>query len=100
MSGGMIMCLAPGCPDPGTVTAILSDPETEHVAEVTEDGWTLKHPLRERAGDGLFACRAGEVMHQAEEDGALVPGRWRLLPGRDGATAAFQAVPPDGDAAP
>lgn len=96
MPGGMIMRLAPGCPDRGAVTGIISDPETGHVADVTEDGWTLKHPLRERLGDGLFACTAGEVMRRAEEDGALLPGRWRLLPGTDGAAAAFQAITPEG----
>lgn len=96
MQADVIHCLARGCPDPDAAQKVLSDPETGHVADVTEDGWTLKHPLRERLGDGLFACTAGEVMRRAEEDGAVLPGRWRLLPGTDGAAAAFQAITPEG----
>ncbi len=93
MPGGMLRCLAIKCPDPGAAHKILADPETGHVIDVTDDGWTLKHPLRERTGDGLFACKAGEVVSRAGEEGALLPGRWRLLPGENGATAAFQFLP-------
>lgn len=95
MSGGMIMCLAPECPDPGAVTGIISDPETEHVADITSDGWTLKHPLRERVGDGLFACGAGRALAQFDEAGKLpAPGRWRFRLDADGTFPPFERLAP------
>lgn len=93
MSGGMVKCLAEGCPDPGAVTKILADRETGHVADVTEDGWTLKHPLRERIGDGLFTCGAGGALARLAEAGALpAPGRWRLRLDADGSFPVFEAA--------
>jgi Family of unknown function (DUF6085) len=88
MSGGMIMCLAPKCPDPGSVTKILSDPETGHVVEVTDNGYTVKHPLRERVDD-LFSC--GTALAMGAE--VLPPGRWRPE-ARDDGTLFFKRIDP------
>jgi hypothetical protein len=56
MSGGMIMCLAEGCPDPSAVTAILSERETLDVVTFDEDSFNVLHPLRERIGRALLTC--------------------------------------------
>lgn len=54
---GRVGCYAEGCPRPDAAHRLLTDAETEHLVYVTEDGWTVKHPLRERLrGGGLFAC--------------------------------------------
>jgi hypothetical protein len=96
MPGGMVKCLAPECPDPGSVTKLLSDPETEHVADFTDDGWTLKHPLHERLDDGLFACGAGSALACFAEAGTLPPpGRWRFRLDADGTLPPFEQVAPD-----
>ena len=88
MPGGMIKCLAPGCPDPGSVTKILLDPETEHAVEVTDDGFMVKHPLRERVDD-LFACTTGMAMGAQ----VLPVGRWRPQV-RDDGTLFFKRIEP------
>jgi len=95
MSGGMIKCLDPECPNPGAVTHILSDQETEHVAEITDDGWTLKHPLRERLGGDLFACEMGRKMTAVQEsERSMAAGRWRLTLTEQGSLVFKRADPP------
>lgn len=37
--------------------AIVADPHhADHILELREDGWTLKHPIAERIGNDLFKC--------------------------------------------
>jgi hypothetical protein len=89
MSGGMIMCLAPGCPDPGAVTQIISDPETCDIVEFTEDDFRVLHPLRERIGGSLFDCpvnRACRDMPEPPRDGTgkIALGRYRAWLDKDG----------------
>jgi hypothetical protein len=83
MSGGMIMCLAKGCPDPGAVTGILSDPETSDIVQVNEDGFSILYPLRERLGGGLFDCPVNKALAAMAEPPAL-PGRYRATMEEDG----------------
>ncbi|MGW0578323.1 DUF6085 family protein [Streptomyces sp. NPDC002920] len=53
---GIIVCSAAGCPRPNAVDVILREPETEHIVQFDEDGFTIRHPLRERLDDALMRC--------------------------------------------
>lgn len=52
----MLVCANVTCPRPGAAAVILADPQTEHVVEFTAQGFTIRHPLRERLDDALFDC--------------------------------------------
>lgn len=54
--GGLIECSMIFCPRPDAVARILDDPETEHIVELHDDGYSIKHPLRERLDDALLDC--------------------------------------------
>jgi Family of unknown function (DUF6085) len=82
MSGGMIMCLAPGCPDPGSVTGIISDPETNDVVEFTDERFTVLHPLRERLSGNLFGCPVNQAVLALDDPPD--PGRYRARLGENG----------------
>jgi hypothetical protein len=57
MPSGFLKCLAPGCPEPGAAHKILSDSRHDHhLMRVTDDGWMIMHPLRERLDEDLFSC--------------------------------------------
>jgi hypothetical protein len=83
MSGGMIMCLAKDCPDPGAVTGILSDPETRDVVQIDEDGFSILHPLRERVNGSPFDCPVNKALI-AMPGPPAPPGRYRAAIGEDG----------------
>jgi hypothetical protein len=52
---GHVTCSFAECPDPCKVDDLLHDRETEHVVEIREHDFTVKHPLRERP-DELLEC--------------------------------------------
>ncbi|SHI67316.1 DUF6085 family protein [Streptomyces sp. 3214.6] len=52
---GTIACADAGCARPYAITAILLDRETEHIVQF-DDGFTIRHPLRERLDDALMRC--------------------------------------------
>ena len=54
--GGYITCSRADCPEPTAVADILDDRETEHLVDLTEDNFTVRHPLRERLRDELLRC--------------------------------------------
>jgi hypothetical protein len=56
-SGGYLTCSYVTCPRPDAVATLLEDRETEHVVVFDNDGWTVRHPLRERLDDALLICR-------------------------------------------
>lgn len=53
---GTILCLNEECPDDLSVTKLIAEIDTRHVARITEDNFTLQHPLRERLDGALFDC--------------------------------------------
>lgn len=73
---GHITCSWPDCKAPGAADEILSDPETDHIVVFGEQGWTVRHPLRERLNDDLLNCDIhGDL---AKYDGPPVtPGCYR-----------------------
>lgn len=70
------------CARQNAVNEILSDPETEHIVTLTDDGWSMKHPLRERLDDELLDCLVARKIRQAFELGGPVPepGTYRVVP--------------------
>lgn len=50
------ICLGSDCPRPLAAQEILSDGETGHVVTFRGEGFTIRHPLRERLGDDLTNC--------------------------------------------
>ncbi len=77
---GRITCSGEKCPDAGAVHNLLNDPQImEHLVRVTDHGWTIRHPLRERIGDALFACDLGNhLTGQRAKNPDLSPGVYRL----------------------
>jgi Family of unknown function (DUF6085) len=73
-----LMCPSPTCPRPGAVMEIITDLETEHVAVLTDGGYTIRHPLRERLDDALLTCDLGEWMDQQNFPPAP-SGRYRVI---------------------
>lgn len=55
-SGGYVTCSLDKCPRPDAASDILDDGEREHIVEVREYDFTVRHPLRERLDDALMAC--------------------------------------------
>lgn len=55
--GGYITCSYVHCRQPDAVVDILADPQTEHVVTFYGDGFTVKHPLRERLNDAILSCK-------------------------------------------
>lgn len=53
---GHIYCTTETCPRPNAVAEILADGETAHIVVVDRDGFTVRHPLRERLDDALLTC--------------------------------------------
>lgn len=78
-----IECSNRNCADRDAVAKLLADSESEHVISVTEeDGFTVKHPLRERIDDGLFACRLLDEFLETYEGRPITMGHHRVT--RDG----------------
>jgi hypothetical protein len=48
--------LQPRLPRPGAASEILADRKTEHIVEITNSGWAIRHPLAERLDDALMTC--------------------------------------------
>ena len=97
MSGGMIMCLAPECPNPGAVTHIISDPETLDVVTFERHHFNVLHPLRERIGGVLLSCPVAAAI--AEMDGppyGLPDGRYRAFLRDDGEVEFEAVITPEG----
>lgn len=70
-----LFCFAVDCPRPTAAAQILADPETDHIATVTADEFTLRHPLRERLDDALLHC---DVHRWLSRGAPNEPGRWRI----------------------
>lgn len=58
---GFITCPQYDCPNPSAAADILDDRETQHLVTFTEQGWTIRHPLRERLDDQLTACALNDA---------------------------------------
>lgn len=80
--GGYLTCSRLECPQPDAAHRILADRETEHIVQFDDDGFTIRHPLRERLDDELMRCDLHQ--HCARLPGPpSVVGRYRAMK-RDG----------------
>lgn len=55
-SGGYVTCRNLACPRPEAVSDLIDDRETEHQVTFDVDGFTIRHPLRERLAEPLLDC--------------------------------------------
>ena len=74
---GEARCAMTGCPRPRAAAELLDDQEAEHVVTLAADGFTLRHPLRERLDDALLDCNL-HLMLAKEAPADLAPGRYRV----------------------
>ena len=82
-AGNRIICTRLECPRPTAADEILADAETEHVVQLGEATFTVRHPLRERLDDALLTCDLADWI--AACDGPpRPPGRWRVTPADNG----------------
>lgn len=75
--GDYVTCMKLECPVPDAVSTLLDDRETEHQVRLTEDGFTIRHPLRERLGDALMKCDLDQHVRNLDPSRVVV-GLWRL----------------------
>jgi hypothetical protein len=76
--GGYVTCSLVGCPRPDAVVDLLADDEAEHVVEVGESEFTVRHPLRERLDEALMRCDLHRWM-AALPGPPRQPGRYRVV---------------------
>lgn len=75
-AGGYVTCSYIHCPRRDAVADLLDDRETAHIVDFTGDGFTVRHPLRERLDDALMTCGLGEYLVQLAGP-PVQPGRYR-----------------------
>lgn len=90
-SGGYVTCSLDVCPNPTAAADILADPEAHHIVDLTEAGFTVRHPLRERLGDELMSCSLHTWVAKLPGP-PRVPGRYRVLTPVDGAVQWSEAT--------
>lgn len=74
-----VMCGNDYCPDPLAVHDILADPETEHIVELSDESFTIMHPIKERRDGNLFTCTCHDAFSALSAPPAP-PGRYRVIP--------------------
>jgi hypothetical protein len=77
--GGRIWCGNLLCPQPDAAARILEDAETEHLVTFDGDGFTIRHPLRERLDDELMSCLLHQWCATLRPDLIPPPGAYRAL---------------------
>lgn len=73
---GRVICDDEGCPNPDAAAMVLDDGEAAHIAVFAGDGYTIRHPLRERIGDALMTCTLHEFLRDSEV--RVAAGRYRV----------------------
>lgn len=80
---GTVYCSKWECPQENSVTLILSNPHIEqHVVEIRENDFTVKHPLRERIEDDLFSCELNQTL-SGWPSAQIEPGLYRTTDGTE-----------------
>jgi hypothetical protein len=77
--GGSVACMSGSCPRPSAVTELLADGETEHVVELREKDFTVRHPLRERLDDALMGCPLNNSSEWLIGEPPYARGRYRVV---------------------
>ena len=73
---GRVICEDDGCPNPDAAAMVLDDGETAHIAVFAGDGYTIRHPLKERIGDALMRCGLHEFLRDSGT--RVASGRYRV----------------------
>jgi hypothetical protein len=76
-SGDYITCSYIDCPQPDAVSTLLDDREIQHIVDIGETTFTVRHPLRERLNDALLNCRLHNDI-AAMSGPPAKPGRYRV----------------------
>lgn len=74
---GTIVCAHVRCRSRFAAHTILSNPETDHIVTFTKDGFSIKHPLRERIEDALLDCKFHEHCMFLQDEGCAPEGTLR-----------------------
>lgn len=74
----VIECQAPQCSRPTAVRELLRDTETEHRVVIDDDGFTIRHPLRERLDEALLQCDFHVYLSRIPSD-LVDPGSYRAV---------------------
>jgi hypothetical protein len=88
-AGGYVTCSFISCPRPDAVADLLADRETEHIVQFGEDGFTIRHPLRERLDDALMDCALHDYCTSLPGP-PVKPGRYRAR--HDGTRWTWEAL--------
>lgn len=75
--GGHVTCSLAGCPEPDAADSILADPETQHIVQIDETDFTVRHPLIERVAERLMDCDLHARL-AAMSGPPVRPGRYRV----------------------
>jgi hypothetical protein len=80
-----IICWGSKCPDPMAAQKVLQNSETEHIVRFSfgSDGFTIRHPLRERLDDALLYCKLTDFCSGLPGPPDGVPGSYRATPEAD-----------------
>ena len=77
-TSGYVTCSFLPCPRPDAVSAILREDEHDHIVDLTDDGFVIHHPLRERLDDEQARCDLQNQLDQFRFMVAFEPGRYRF----------------------
>jgi hypothetical protein len=88
---GYIICADLTCPRSDAVADILDDSEGQHIVQLDETEFTVRHPLRERLGDELTSCDLSAWIAAQPEPPAW-PGRYRVVWTGDPDTSTWSLV--------
>ncbi len=81
--GRYITCTKDTCPRPDAVSALLADPEHEHIVELNATTFCVQHPIRDRLDGDLFTCTLHTHI-QAFAAPPYPPGTYRVSLDGDG----------------
>jgi hypothetical protein len=65
---GELTCVGTDCPRPTAAAELLSEGETEHLVTLTADGYSVKHPIRERLDNQLLGCDLADYISEHAQD--------------------------------
>lgn len=85
--GGFVTCCHLDCPRPDAASAILAGAGPEHLVELRERDFTVRHPLAERLDEALMNCTLHEHLQQMPP---RKPGRYRVW--QDGESYVWHAA--------
>ena len=73
-NGGYVTCSYIPCPRPDAASDILDDDCAQHIVQLDEAQFTIRHPLRERLDDELMHCALHDwLLHEGPPE---LPGRY------------------------